>query len=186
MSNLRAALAARGWIGARGDNPLPQPVGETPKLNLAPDGGAAPAAPAAGSDAAPAPEASGGDAAPLELTVPAEAAAALRAEGAAAERARIGAILGSEHAEGRAALAAHFAFATEMEPEAACAALAASPQAVPAAGPDGGPLATLMARAKLPEPPDAGGDAGGETKISPAQKILNARAKARGIAAKEV
>lgn len=49
--------------------------------------------------------------------------------GAAVERARIGAILGGEHAKGREPLAQHFAFATDMTPEAAAAALQAAPAA---------------------------------------------------------
>jgi signal peptide peptidase SppA len=49
-----------------------------------------------------------------------------RAEGAAAERARIAAILDGEHAKGRDRLARHFAFATELPPDAAAAALQAS------------------------------------------------------------
>ncbi|WP_321504051.1 S49 family peptidase [Breoghania sp.] len=49
------------------------------------------------------------------------------AEGASAERERIKAILGSEEAQGRAALAQHFAFNTAMSPEDAKAALAAAP-----------------------------------------------------------
>jgi ClpP class serine protease len=58
------------------------------------------------------------------------AVAAARSEGAAtgaaAERARISAILDSDEAKGRDKLARHFAFATEMSPEAAKAALVAS------------------------------------------------------------
>lgn len=51
--------------------------------------------------------------------------------GRAAERERIGAIIGSEEAKGREQLASHFAFKTEMDPDAALAALAASASAAP-------------------------------------------------------
>ncbi len=55
------------------------------------------------------------------------AVSAAGAEGASAERERIKAILGSEEAQGRTALAQHFAFNTAMSPEDAKAALAAAP-----------------------------------------------------------
>ena len=49
------------------------------------------------------------------------------AEGAATERTRISAIMGSDVAKGRSALASHFALSTDMSAEAALAALAVSP-----------------------------------------------------------
>ena len=54
--------------------------------------------------------------------------------GAEAERARVGAILNSEEAKGREALAAHYAFATADAPEKAAAALKVAPSAA-ASGP---------------------------------------------------
>ena len=67
-----------------------------------------------------------------------EAAEALRAEGrtagATAERARVQGILSSEEAEGRAELAQHLAFGTDMGAEAAIALLAKSAKAPKAAG----------------------------------------------------
>src|SRR6266536_1236970 len=53
----------------------------------------------------------------------AEGIAEGRKAGAAGERERVKAILGSEHAKGREALAQHLAFDTEMPAEAAIAAL---------------------------------------------------------------
>lgn len=52
-------------------------------------------------------------------------------KGASAERARIAAILDHASANGRAGLARHFAFATDMTPEAAHAALSAAPAESP-------------------------------------------------------
>lgn len=59
----------------------------------------------------------------------ADARAAGMKEGATTERARIGAILGSEEAKGRESLAQHFAFKSDMDAEAAVAALSAAPKA---------------------------------------------------------
>jgi len=56
-----------------------------------------------------------------------EAAAELAAEARQAERERIAAILDAEEAQGRAALARHFATQTDMEPEQAKVALGAAP-----------------------------------------------------------
>jgi len=61
-----------------------------------------------------------------------EGRAAGLAEGATAERARIDAILGSDEAKDRPALASHFAMKTAMSPEDAKAALAAQPVVVAA------------------------------------------------------
>lgn len=67
-----------------------------------------------------------------------EAAQAIRAEGEregrAAERERIRAILGAEEADGRAELAQHLAFETDMAADAAVAMLAKAPKAEKAAG----------------------------------------------------
>jgi signal peptide peptidase SppA len=69
--------------------------------------------------------------------------------GAKAERERVQAILGSDEAKGREQLARHFAFATEMAPEAAIAALKVSPKAEAPAleAPATGAKATLDAAA---------------------------------------
>lgn len=69
----------------------------------------------------------------VEQAVHDQAVAEARAEGAAAERTRIGAILGSAEAADRRSLAEHFAFKTDMSVEAVEAALAASPKAAAAA-----------------------------------------------------
>lgn len=53
---------------------------------------------------------------------------ALRAEAAEAERTRISAIIASDEAKGREGLANHFAFKTNLDPEAAVAAMMASPK----------------------------------------------------------
>jgi capsid assembly protease len=58
---------------------------------------------------------------------------AVRSEAVTAERARINAILNSEEAKGRETLARHLALETDMAPEAARKALAASAPATPAA-----------------------------------------------------
>lgn len=84
--------------------------------------------------------------------------------GAEAERARISAILGHESAKGRTSLANHFAFKTDLAPEAALAALAASAEA--ASGPS--PLAAAMAAA-----PVANLGPGGE-RMQPARRTINA------------
>lgn len=70
---------------------------------------------------------------PNESAVDQAAVETARAEGIAAERARISAILDSDEAEGRETLARHFAFNTDMAPEAAVAALNVSEKKVPAA-----------------------------------------------------
>lgn len=62
--------------------------------------------------------------------------------GATAERTRVKAILGGDAAKGREGLAAHFAFDTDMPPEAANAALAAAPKT--AEPPKGSRLDALM------------------------------------------
>ena len=65
----------------------------------------------------------------------ASAQAAARTEAAAAERARVSAIVGSEEAKGRADLANHFAFETGMSAEDAVKALAKAPKATAAVTP---------------------------------------------------
>lgn len=63
----------------------------------------------------------------VQETVSAEQLAAARAEGVASERERISAIMSCEQANGRTALANHFAFSTDMTPEQAVAALGFAP-----------------------------------------------------------
>ncbi|MCJ2080741.1 head maturation protease, ClpP-related [Methylobacterium sp. J-090] len=58
--------------------------------------------------------------------------ASARREAATAERSRVSAIMDSDEARGREDLARHFAFATDMEPDAAKAALTKAPQAAAA------------------------------------------------------
>jgi signal peptide peptidase SppA len=77
-------------------------------------------------------------------------------EGATAERARIGAILGSDEAKGRSDLAKHFAFDTAMSADDAKAALGKAP--TESAGP-ANPLAAAMAGVKNPK---VGADASGD------------------------
>ena len=68
------------------------------------------------------------------VQVTAEQLNAARAEGASAERARIGAILTGENAKGRDDQAMYLALKTDMGAEAACGLLAASPLAVVGSG----------------------------------------------------
>lgn len=102
----------------------------------------APAA-AAATTAAPA------EPAPAAPAKPAPAATTDATTAATDERARISAIVNSEHAQGREALARHFAFETDMAPAAAEAALKAAPKS-------GDPAA-----AKYEQPADGGLDMGG-------------------------
>lgn len=85
----------------------------------------------------------------------AEARAAGKAEGvqegAAAERARVKAIIGSEHAAGREALAAHLAFGTAMAPAEAAAVMQNAPKQAAAAA-AGSRLDQLAAAGQLPQP----------------------------------
>lgn len=81
----------------------------------------------------------------------------LRAEGAAAERTRIGAILGDAAAEGRTALAIHLATRTGLPAEVAVQALQASP--VTQAEASAGGFAALMARMGNPAIAPDGGEA---------------------------
>lgn len=76
-------------------------------------------------------------------------------EGATAERARVSAILGCDEAKGRTDLAQHFAFDTDMNADAAKAALAKAPKQEAAAT---DALSTAMTQLKNPE---VGADAGG-------------------------
>lgn len=85
----------------------------------------------------------------------AAAAGNARAEGATSERARIAAILDHESASGRETLARHFAFKTDMAPEAAQAALAAAPKETKSA--DTGLLAE-MSKVNQPTVGASGGD----------------------------
>lgn len=80
----------------------------------------------------------------------------LRAEGAAAERSRIGAILGNAAAEGRTALAIHLATRTSLPADAAIQTLQASPAAQAEAS--SGDFAALMARIGNPSIAPDGGD----------------------------
>lgn len=101
-----------------------------------------------------------GSAAPAASTVPAASgldAERLRAEGAAAERSRIGAILGDAAAEGRTALAIHLATRTSLPADAAIQTLQASPAAQAEAS--SGDFAALMARIGNPSIAPDGGDA---------------------------
>jgi hypothetical protein len=81
----------------------------------------------------------------------------LRAEGAAAERTRIGAILGDAAAEDRTALAIHLATRTGLPAEVAVQALQASP--VTQAEASAGGFAALMARMGNPPIAPDGGEA---------------------------
>lgn len=155
---MRSAISA-ALLAARG--------AVAPEVHPAPPS-AAPLTPAPVEDAAPA--------------VPEDVAATLRAEGAAVERSRILDILSHEAATDRSELARHLAFQTDHTADSAGGILKAAPKALPAAS---HPLASAMAKMNLPEPPVAAGN-DDSAAIAPAQKILNARAKARGIAAKEV
>lgn len=94
------------------------------------------------------------------------------AEGKAAERARIGAIMGCDEAQGRESLARHFAFSTDMDAEAAKAALAASPKAAPAEAKEPNRLEQAMDTQKNPQigaDAPAGGEEGAE---DPTSRIL--------------
>lgn len=94
--------------------------------------------------------------APAPAPAPATEAALVVAQrtGAAAERARIAAILDHPDATGREALARYFALHTDMDPAAVAGALAAAPKAG-AAGAD--PVAALAAVVQSPRlgPPPA-------------------------------
>jgi signal peptide peptidase SppA len=133
------ATAAKGGAGAENPAPIATNTPAAPAVAAAP---AAPAAPAAEVPAAPA------------------AAAAVPAPNAAAdERARIKAITTCEEATGREALAAHFAYDTEMSVDAARAALAAAPVAAKAGAAAGTPFEAAMAAGN----PDVGaGNDGGD------------------------
>lgn len=72
------------------------------------------------------------------------------ASGAAAAKTRIKAIMGSEQAKGREALASHFAYDTDLPTEAAVAALDKAPKAAAPVEPDKKP-APLIAGAPNPQ-----------------------------------
>ena len=88
-----------------------------------------------------------------------QAAATARSEGAAAEQARIGAILGSDEAKGRESLAQHFAFKTGMSADDAKAALAAATVTAAAPAPEPAPAATTFADAMAQDNPEVGAGA---------------------------
>ncbi|CAD5274960.1 Protein C (fragment) [Bosea sp. 62] len=116
------------------------------------EGGAAPAAaPAA---AAPAPAAPASTAQqPVDLS-------AVRAEARAAERDRIKAIVTHPEAEGRAAMAQHLAFSTDLAADTAGGLLATAPKA------EAAPVRTLTG-ANVPQPniaPQGGGNEHGDAK----------------------
>lgn len=129
MTAAETVLALQDEIsGARPRNPAPaavSPSSQTEETPMADD----PKTPPAGADTQPAPPASG---AAVQGTQPAPAAPPAQGQDnatiLAAERARIGAILGSDEAKGREALANHLATKTDMTVDAAKAALAASPK----------------------------------------------------------
>lgn len=100
------------------------------------------------------------------------------ATAAADERGRIQAILQSDAADGRRALAEHLAFETDMTADGAAALLGKSAKEVAGTG-AAHPLDTVMKAAGLPEPPDGGSAGAGEGNAT-ANKILAARNKARG------
>lgn len=102
----------------------------------------------------------------------AEGAAQGRKEGATQERERIAAILGSEEAKGRDALASHFALKTDMTADVARAALAVAPKA------QDNPLAAAMAGIGNPDvKPDA---ANGDDTADAVASILNAAKLVKG------
>lgn len=100
----------------------------------------------------------------------AEAVTAAKAEGGAEERTRCATIFASEHASGREALAAHFAFNSELSAEEAIKALAASPS-----GGKGGktnPLTSAMSHIQQPVIGSGASDTG--KKSAGAELIANA------------
>ena len=141
-ATLTALASERNW----------KPKKKEPAMS---DNKAKPAAPA------PAPSAKETPAAPAAET-PATAPAAPTADVRATERQRISAIMQSNEAKGREDLAAHFAYDTDIAPEAALAALAKAPtaskaesaQTAPAAAATlaGLELATAPAAEKKPAP----------------------------------
>lgn len=116
--------------------------------------------------------------APKQETPAAEAPAAPAASADAAEqeRGRIAAILSCEEAKGRASLAQHFAFKTNMTADDARAALAAAPAEAAAAPAKSGSFERAMAEGN----PNIGADDGGNSEPSAAQKILSDFASATG------
>ena len=116
------------------------PVAEVTLPAIAPTAEAAPAAPEAAAPGAPvAPTAPAASAPTKPNTTPDTAAA--RAEGAAAERARIAGILSAEAAAGREDMALHLALETDTPAAAAAALLGKAPKA--SAGNDYQPTAGL-------------------------------------------
>lgn len=96
--------------------------------------------------------------------------------GVTAERERVKAILGSEHAKGRGELAQHLAFGTDMDAESAVALLQKSPK-----GAAGNDFLAAMAQEKNPsvgtdEGAGAGGEGGGDAKSIVARIVANAKA----------
>ncbi|MEE4012106.1 S49 family peptidase [Roseibium sp. FZY0029] len=95
------------------------------------------------------------------------------AEGAAAERGRIKAILDSEEAEGREELARHFAFDTDQTPESANAALTKSPKATAEKGHEGDEFTALKEEAAAGAALDFGGPASSEKAKSGLSKAVD-------------
>lgn len=110
-------------------------------------------------------------------TARAEGLAAGRTEGATAERARVQAILDSEEGMSRPALARHFAFKTDMAPEAAVAALSAAAGETASAG------ASPLSAAMTAQRPLALGPGGGASAAPAAKSIDTAGIYARRAAA---
>lgn len=94
------------------------------------------------------------------------------------ERQRIQAIIGSDEAQGRTALANHFAFSTDMSVESALAALTVAPaEAQTPAAPN-----RLMAAMEQEEQPNIGAEASCESaEMSAADRMLNAHKMATGV-----
>lgn len=103
--------------------------------------------------------------------------ATARADGAKAERTRIGAILNHEAAAQRPGLAKKLAFDTDMTAESAVAVLGAAGVETAAAAPDKSPLAAAMA--SVPNP-DVGPDA---TKAGAAADDADAATTAKNVVA---
>lgn len=118
-------------------------------------------APAAPTAAAPAPTAAPAAVAPSQSAAAVDAAA-IRAEARTAERERIKAIVTHPEAEGRAAMAQHLAFSTDLAADTAGGLLATAPKA------EAAPQRTLTG-ATVPQPnvkPQAGGGDPGDAKAS--------------------
>lgn len=123
------------------------------------------------------PEKKAGDEAGANSDTPTVDTAALTAQASTAERERIAAIMGSEEAKDRPALANHLALNTTMSAEDAKATLAAS--AVETKTASKGPLAQAMDDEGGPNVGD-GGDEGGGQQMSAGERIARAHAKASG------